>query len=224
VKVVWTREDDIRGGYIGHGRFIDQRWTGCRRQAGCVAAPHRLPVVHRRHAVRGLRDKGWSGQTRSTARRTSPRDSICSWIGKWRPGGVPCFGSLGRPFAQPLCRDFIDGTPHARAKISVRVCRACWPTIRDTNACWNLPPKKRLGETASKGRGVALPCMNRLEVIFAHVIEASVSKEGKVRVHRVVGAVDCGPVGTRHNPGADEGGRCSRLPHALRRNHFEQGR
>ncbi len=53
VKVIWTREDDIRGGYYrprayhtvcaGAGRGRDSRGVG---------AAHRLPVVPRRHAVR----------------------------------------------------------------------------------------------------------------------------------------------------------------------------
>jgi len=80
--------------------------------------------------------------------------------------------------------------------------RALLATIRDTNACWNLSPKKPGGGTLAAGRGRGIAMHESFE-LFAHVIEASVSKEGKVRVHRIIGAVDCGPVVNPTRSGAD---------------------
>jgi len=61
---------------------------------------------------------------------------------------------------------------------------------------------------------------------FAHAIEASVSKEGKVRVHRIVGVVDCGPVANPDTIRAQiEGGAVFGLTAALYGEiTFEQGR
>src|SRR5207247_5563467 len=43
-----------------------------------------------------------------------------------------------------------------------------------------------------RGRGIALH--ESFGSFLAHVAEVSVSREGRVRVHRVVCAIDCGPV------------------------------
>src|SRR5260221_14014198 len=50
------------------------------------------------------------------------------------------------------------------------------------------------GKPLSKGRGRGIAMHESFGSFVGHVIEVSVSKEGKVRVHRIVGAVDCGPV------------------------------
>jgi isoquinoline 1-oxidoreductase beta subunit len=49
------------------------------------------------------------------------------------------------------------------------------------------------GKTLPEGRGRGIAVHESFGSFVAHVIEVSVGKEGKLRVHRIVGAVDCGP-------------------------------
>jgi len=50
------------------------------------------------------------------------------------------------------------------------------------------------GTPVAKGRGRGLAVHESFGSIIAHVAEVSVSDKGRVRVHRVTCAVDCGPV------------------------------
>jgi isoquinoline 1-oxidoreductase beta subunit len=53
-------------------------------------------------------------------------------------------------------------------------------------AYWNQPP--------AQGRSRGIACHNCFGSYFAHVAEVSVDAAGKVRVHKIVCALDCGPI------------------------------
>jgi isoquinoline 1-oxidoreductase subunit beta len=73
-------------------------------------------------------------------------------------------------------RALLDKTPRAKAVIDLAA----------EKAGWGQPLPERVG------RGVSL--QNAFATYMAHVAEVEVSKDGKVRVRRVVCAVDCGTV------------------------------
>jgi isoquinoline 1-oxidoreductase beta subunit len=77
---------------------------------------------------------------------------------------------------------------------------------------------------AGRGRGIAVH--ESFGSYVAHVVEVSVSREGKPRVHRVVCAVDCGPAVNPENIRAQmEGGAMFAISAALYSEiTFEKGR
>jgi isoquinoline 1-oxidoreductase beta subunit len=50
------------------------------------------------------------------------------------------------------------------------------------------------GKPLPEGRGRGIAVHESFGTFVAHVAEVSVSKEGKLSIHRIVGAVDCGPI------------------------------
>jgi len=50
------------------------------------------------------------------------------------------------------------------------------------------------GKSLPKGVGRGIACVESFGSAVAHVAEVSVDKSGKLKIHRIVAAVDCGPV------------------------------
>ena len=113
------------------------------------------------------------------------------------PAGVPClwWRSVGHSHSAFVVETFIDQLAHVAGRDPFDFRRALLAKsprhkrvlefVAD-KAGWGTPP------AAGLGRGIAVH--ESFGSFVAHVVEAAVSKEGRVRVHRIVAAVDCGPV------------------------------
>ncbi len=197
VKVIWSREDDIRNAQyrpVNHHRFeaaLDANgqpvaWThrivapsimarvfpdtiknGLDEEAveGGVGMPYAIPNVHVDYQ---LADTGIP-------------------VGFWR--------SVNNSYNAFAVESFIDELAHAAKKDPYEYRRDLLGkaprhlgalNLAASKAGWGTPPP------AGRSRGIAV--YKAFESYVAEVAEVSVASDGAVQVHRVVCAVDCGPV------------------------------
>ena len=199
VKVVWTREDDIRGGYfrprahhsLGAGLAADGTpvaWKhGIVCQSFAVGTPFEKVMIKDgvdETAVEGAADLPYE----------IPNLAV-SW--QIAPAGVPVIWlrSVGHSHTAFAVECFLDELAHAAGKDPFEYRRSLLGKhprhkrvleLAALTAGWGAP----LGE--GRGRGIAVH--ESFGSFVSHVAEVTVSPDGKLRVDRVVCAIDCGPV------------------------------
>jgi isoquinoline 1-oxidoreductase beta subunit len=198
VKVIWTREDDTRGGYYRPRAYHTVR-------AGLDAAG--APVAWEQHiAVQSfLVDTPFAALIKDGLDETAVEGAkeipyaIPHLRVDWHPapGGVPTlwWRSVGHSHTAFVIETLMDELAHLAGKDPVEFRRGLLgrqPRVKRVlefvadKAGWGRPPP------AGRGRGIAVH--ESFGSYVAHVAEVSVSDAGQVRVHRVVAAIDCGPV------------------------------
>jgi isoquinoline 1-oxidoreductase beta subunit len=199
VKVVWTREDDIRGGYYRPSSYHSIR-------AGLDAAGNPTAWRHRivcQSFISGTPFeaaiiKDGVDATSVEGAKDIPYE-IPNLLVDWKhvPGGVPTlwWRSVGHTHNGFVVETFLDELAHAAGKDPFEYRRALLGKqprhkrvleLVAEKAGWDKPPPE------GRGRGIAVH--ESFGSFVAQVAEVSVSREGKLRVHRVVCAIDCGPV------------------------------
>ena len=196
VKVQWTREDDMTGGR--YRPVYVHKLEAALDEAGRLtrlAAADRRPVDHGGHPVRGLRAE--RGRPDLGRGREQPALRHPELPGRARHGrhvGVPVlwWRSVGSTHTAYAAEVFLDEVAHAAGKdpIEFRLAmlrdkprhRAVLEKVRDASG-WGTAPGP------GRARGVALA--ESFSTYVAQVAEVSV-EGGRVRVHKVVCAVDCG--------------------------------
>ncbi len=113
------------------------------------------------------------------------------------PGGVPTlwWRSVGHSHSGFVVESFLDELAHAAGQDPYEYRRALLVHHpRHKRALELVAEKAGWGKPLPAGRGRGLAIHESFQSLVAHVAEVSVSPEGQIRVHRVVCAVDCGPV------------------------------
>jgi len=113
------------------------------------------------------------------------------------PGGVPTlwWRSVGHSHTAFVVESFLDELAHAAGKDPYEYRRELLGKQTRHKRVLELAAEKAgWGKLLPQGRGRGLAVHESFGSFVAQVAEASVSKEGKVKVHRVVCAIDCGPV------------------------------
>jgi len=197
VKLVWTREDDIQGGYY--------RPLSLHRVAGALDA-HGAPVAWRQAIVTQsiLGGSPFAAMIKDGIDPTCVEGAADSPYVKAIPNhrvtlnnpqvGVPVlwWRSVGNSHTAFAVESFVDELAHAarRDPLEFRLALlAGAPRVRAVlalaaaKAGWGTPPP------AGRGRGLAVH--QSFGSIVAQVAEVSVAG-GRIQVHRVVAAVDCG--------------------------------
>lgn len=199
VKVIWSREDDMRGGYYRPrarhdlAAATDDKGvpTGWKHRIVCpsfiVGTPFEAVMVKN-----GVDDTAVEGASEV------PYD-IPNMLVDWKmaPGGVPglWWRSVGHSHTAFAVESFVDELAHAakqdpyQYRLSLLSKQPRHKRLLDMladRAGWDKPLP------TGQGRGMAIHMS--FGSLIAQVIEASVEKGGKPRVHRAVVAVDCGPV------------------------------
>jgi isoquinoline 1-oxidoreductase beta subunit len=206
VKVVWTREDDIAGGYYRplfvhrveaglDARGLPVAWKHTIVGQSIVAGtPFQMLVKDGIDAtsVEGVPDSPYLADV--PARRVtlhSPRNEVpVLW---WR--------SVGNTHTAFAMESMIDELAHAARKDPLAYRAALLAKHpRHRRALELAAQKAGWGKPAPKGRARGLAVHESFGSIVAAVAEVSLEK-GKVRVHQVTCAVDCG---TAVNPLAIE--------------------
>ncbi len=198
VKVIWTREDDTRGGYYRPRAY---HWVRAALDAaGSLLAWEQHVVVQSFLAgttFAGLIKDGVD-ETAVEGANDMPY-AIPNMRVDWHqaPGGVPTlwWRSVGHSHTAFVVETLIDELAHAAGRDPLEFRRGLLgkhPRVKRVlefvaeKAGWGQPPPE------GQGRGLAVH--ESFGSYAAHVVDVSVSDAGQVRVHRVVAAIDCGPV------------------------------
>jgi isoquinoline 1-oxidoreductase beta subunit len=197
VKVVWTREDDMKAGYY-RPLWCDRISAGLDEKGNLLAWQHTIvgqsiaagtswePVMIKNGidavSVEGANDIPYAIQN-ILVDLHSPRLGVpVQW---WR--------SVGHSHNAFVVESFLDEVAHAAGKDPFEFRRALLSgkprhlgvlELAAEKAGWGRPLPER------HARGIAVH--ESYGSFVAIVIEASVDDRGKVRVHRVVSAIDCG--------------------------------
>jgi isoquinoline 1-oxidoreductase subunit beta len=198
VKVIWTREDDMRGGY-----YRPRAYHSVRAALDGAGAP----VAWEHHIVcqSFLIGTPYAGMIKDGLDELAVEGAkdipyaIPNIRVDWHPApsGVPTFQwrSVGHSHTAFVVETLIDELAHAAGKDPFEFRRGLLdkhPRARRVlefvadKAGWGKPPPQ------GQGRGIAVH--ESFGSYAAHVAEVSVSDAGQVRVHRIVAAIDCGPV------------------------------
>ena len=113
------------------------------------------------------------------------------------PGGVPTlwWRSVGHSHTAFVVESFLDELAHAAGKDPYEYRRALLAKHPRHSGSWNSPPKRPAGGSrCPKAAAAAWPSMSRSAALSPRWRKSRSRKEGKVKVHRVVCAIDCGPV------------------------------
>jgi isoquinoline 1-oxidoreductase beta subunit len=197
VKVVWTREDDTRGGYYrprayhtitggldaAHNIAAWQHRIVC--QSFIVGTPFEAFIV--KHGVDETAVEGASDMPYAIP------NVMVDW--QMAPGGVPClwWRSVGHSHNAFVVESFLDELAHVAKKDSVELRRELLAKKpRHKRVLELVAEKSGWGSKLPEGRARGIAVHESFGSYIAQVAEVSVSKEGRPRVHRVVCAVDCG--------------------------------
>ncbi len=199
VKVVWTREDDTQGGWyrpMWHDRFA----AGVDASGNPVAWTH---TIVGQSILTGTPFEGFGVKDGIDSASVEGAADLLYGIPNLQvdlhspKNGVPVqwWRSVGHSHTGFSVEAFFDEVAHAGGKdpyhlrqtlLSKQPRMLAVLNLAAQKAGWGKPLPKRVG------RGIATHFS--FDSYVAQVIEASVEKNGSVRVHRVVCAVDCGRV------------------------------
>ncbi len=197
VKVVWTREDDMKGGYyrpMWYDRLtasLDDKgnltgwWHTIVGQSIIVGTPFEKKMTQNgidNTSVEGAQDLPYAIPN-ILVDLHSPRLGVpVLW---WR--------SVGHSHTTFVVESFIDEVAHAAGKDPFELRRAL---LADKPRCRGVlelaAEKAGWGKGLPEGHGLGIAVHAAFGSFVAQVAEVSVTPKGEVRVHRVVCAVDCG--------------------------------
>jgi isoquinoline 1-oxidoreductase beta subunit len=198
VKVVWTREDDIRGGYYRPVVYNLIR-AGLGDDGMPVAWHHRIvgqSILIGTPFQGGMKDGLDPTQVEGAA--DSPYE-VPNFLVDYHmaPAGVPVlwWRSVGHTFTAFVKEGFIDELAHLAGKDPYQYRRQLLAKHPRQRALLDLVAAKAgWGKRSAPDRFQGIAVHESFGSFVAQVAEVSVSPTGLVRVHRVVCAIDCGRI------------------------------
>ena len=199
VKLIWTREDDTRGGY--YRPFFYHRIAGGLDASGNISAwqhtlvgqsfmvgtPFEAVMVKNGvdgTSVEGAADIPYTIPNLHVDVHNPKLEVPTLW---WR--------SVGHSHTAFVVESFLDEMAHAAGKDPYELRRTLLgKSPRHLRVLELAAEKAGWGRPLPAGHGRGIAVHDSFESFVAHVAEVSVSPKGEVRVHRIVCAVDCGPV------------------------------
>ncbi|MFZ5868309.1 MAG: molybdopterin cofactor-binding domain-containing protein [Thermodesulfobacteriota bacterium] len=199
VKVMWSREDDTRGGYY-RPLWYDRIAGGLDAAGKLVAWQHTIvgQSILTGTPFEAAMIKDGVDETSVEGAKDIPYDIPNVLIDLHSPKiGVPVqwWRSVGHSHTAFVVECFLDELAHTAGKDPYEFRRALLAKQPRHKAVLELVAQKAgWGKPlpAGQGRGIALH--KSFGSYIAQVAEVSVSDQGRVKVHRVVCAVDCGRV------------------------------
>jgi isoquinoline 1-oxidoreductase beta subunit len=202
VKLVWTREDDMRAGYY-RPAYVHALKGGLDAQGNIVAWQHRIAgqSILAGTAFEGMMVKDGIDATSVEGASTLPYAIPNLGVELHSPKmGVPVqwWRSVGSTHTAFSTETFIDELAAAAGKDPFQLRRALLAKaprhkrvleMAATESDWTLPlVSARVGDR--RGRGIAVH--ESFNTVVAQVAEVTVRKDGSWRLDRVMCAVDCG--------------------------------
>ncbi len=196
IKVIWTREDDIHGGFY-RPRAYNVIKAGLDAEGMPVGWQHRIVC---QSIVEGtpfeMLIKDGIDETSVEGAADSPYDVpnfICDY--QKAPSGVPVLWrrSVGHSFTAFVKEGFVDELAHAAGKDPYAFRRQLLAKHPRQQALLDLVAEKAdWGNPSAKDRFQGIAIHESFGSFIAQVAEVSVSDAGKISVHKVVCAIDCG--------------------------------
>lgn len=199
VQVVWTREDDIQGGYYR------PMWAS-RLRAGLDAAGKPVAWTHTVVGQSILGGTPFAAMIKNGIDETSIEGAANSpylaAIADHRvdlhspevPIPVLWWRSVGHSHTAFVVESFIDELAHAAKKDPVAFRRELLPEgTRHRRVLDKAAEAFGWGQALPEGHAAGIAVHESFGSFVAQAAEVSV-EEGRIRVHRVVCAIDCGPV------------------------------
>ena len=198
VKVVWTREDDIRGGWYrpmaydrltagfdASGNLL--AWSQTIVSQSIMAGTMFEPFIKNGvdgSSVEGAIEMAYAIPNVLVDLHTTKVGVPVLW---WR--------SVGNSHTAFVVESFMDELAHKAGKDPYEFRRALLSKQpRHLGVLELAASKANWGAPLPKGRGRGIALHFSFDTYVAEVAEVSINEEGAVRVHRVVAAVDCGRV------------------------------
>lgn len=199
VQVVWSREDDIRGGYYRPAALHSIR-GGLDREGRLRVWQHRIVC---QSFMTGTPFE--SALVKDGVDLTAVEGAaelfydVPNLQVDWRPapGGVPTlwWRSVGHSHTAFAVESFIDEAAAAAGRDPFEYRRGLLGRHPRVAGVLELAAAKAgWGRPLPEGRGRGIAVHESFGSFVAQVAEVSVSREGTVRVHKVVCAIDCGPI------------------------------
>jgi isoquinoline 1-oxidoreductase beta subunit len=199
VKVVWTREDDVQGGYY-RPMWASRLRAGLGADGKPVAWSHTLvgQSIIAGTPFAGMIQNGIDGTSVEGA-ANSPYlaaipDHQVHLHSPELPVPVLWWRSVGHSHTAFVVESFIDELAHAAKKDPVAYRRELLP--RDSRHRRVLDTAAEAfgwGKPLAAGRAAGVAVHESFESFVAQIAEISIDQD-RIRVHRVVCAIDCGPV------------------------------
>jgi isoquinoline 1-oxidoreductase beta subunit len=197
VKVIWTREDDIRGGYY-RPMWYDRLAAGLDEGGKLVAWRHTIvgqSVITGTPFEQAMVKNGIDDASVEGAKDIPykiPNILVDLHSPKiWVP--VLWWRSVGHSHTAFVVESFIDELAHAAKKDPFEFRRTLLVgKPRHLGVLKLAASKAGWGKSLSKEHARGIAVHESFGSFVAQVAEVSVAQGGKVRVHRVVCAVDCG--------------------------------
>ncbi len=196
VRVIWTREDEIRGGYYRPMHYS-------RLDAGLDAQGNPVAWTHRLVGESIVKGTPFAGLIKEGIDRTSVEGAADLPYGipnlqvDYHPvdNGVPVlwWRSVGHSFTAFVVESFVDevAAEAGRDPLALRL-----ELLKDHprhRAVLKLAAEKAgWGRSLPKGTGLGLAVHESFRSIAAEVAEVAVTADGRPHVHRVWCAIDCG--------------------------------
>jgi isoquinoline 1-oxidoreductase beta subunit len=199
VKVIYSREDDIQHDFYRPATY--NKLAAALDEAGApVAWTHKIvgpSIFARFEALFGPLPKGIDGSSVEAAVEMPylvpnvkvdwVRADVGIPVGFWR--------SVGNSQNAFIVESFVDELAHAAGKDPFEFRRGLLEKHPRHKAVLELAAEKSgWGQPLPAGRARGIALQESFASFVAEVAEVSVSPEGKVKVHRIVCAVDCGTV------------------------------
>jgi isoquinoline 1-oxidoreductase beta subunit len=199
IKLVWSREDDTKGGY--YRPFYAHKVRAAIGPDGMpVAWAHRIAgqsifagTALEAMAVRdGVDDTSVEGASNLAYDVPNLKVELTTL-----KVGVPVlwWRSVGHTHTAHVVETMIDELAHAAGKDPVEYRLALLKDKpRHTAALKLVAEKAGWGAKLEKGKGRGVAVHESFKSVVAQVVEVTIQKDGSVKVDRVVAAVDCGTV------------------------------